>query len=76
MGTKYKTEDDLGTEEGERCNRGWLSDCEGEIEVAHGLDCGCHCGAVPAPCSYCTSTYYHCPVCDWDEREEPGYQAP
>ena len=72
----YKTDDDLGTEAGESCMRGQLTDCEGIIEVLHGMDCGCYCHMGGAPCSYCTSTYYTCPVCDWDEREEPGYQAP
>lgn len=76
MTERYKTEDDLGIEEDERCNRGWLLDCDGVIEVSKGMDCGCYCHMGGAPCSYCTSSYNHCPTCDWDEREEEGYEAP
>lgn len=55
----------IGTEEGERCGR---DGCNGVIKIGHPRDGGCSCHISP-PCGWCTSSFYECPSCDWDDRE-------
>lgn len=54
-----------GTSEGEICGR---DGCDGRIEYTKPENCSCH---TSPPCSACTSTYLHCPECDWEAEEQP-----
>jgi hypothetical protein len=49
-----------GHEEGEVCGR---DGCDGRIEFTKPDNCSCH---ISPPCHACTSTYLHCPDCDWE----------
>lgn len=56
----------IGTEEGDVCNR---DGCEGVIEfLPENKDGSCSCHISP-PCGHCTSTMPECPVCGWREEE-------
>ena len=49
-----------GTSEGDVCGR---DGCDGRIEYTKPENCSCH---ISPSCSACTSTYLHCPECDWE----------
>jgi hypothetical protein len=53
----------IGTEEGEVCGR---NGCAGHIEYTKPDNCSCH---ISPPCHACTSTYLHCPDCDWEAKQ-------
>lgn len=56
----------VGTWEGERCNR---NGCAGVLIIRHSVDGGCYCPHTMPPCGYCTSSYAHCPVCDYTSND-------
>lgn len=56
--------------EGEVCNR---NGCTGLIECHPVENCSCH---ISPPCSACTDPRNFCPVCEWEESEEPEPQTP
>jgi hypothetical protein len=53
----------IGHEEGGVCGR---DGCEGLIEYTKSKNCSCH---ISPPCYSCTSTYLHCPECDWEAEQ-------
>lgn len=55
----------LGFCEGETCNR---NGCQGEIQLHPHEGCTCH---INPPCSACTSPRHFCPVCGWEEKDDP-----
>ena len=59
------TKVDLGYEEGVSCGR---DGCAGIIELAESENCSCH---INPPCGSCTSPRLFCPVCDWQEKDDP-----
>jgi hypothetical protein len=62
----------IGTEESTQCGRTYpgVTFCLGVLvnrpDESFG---GCHCGAVPAPCSSCLSWLPECPSCGWRAEE-------
>lgn len=56
---------DLGYGEGETCNR---KGCVGVIDSHRSDNCSCH---INPPCGSCTSPRNFCPVCDWQEADDP-----
>lgn len=54
----------------ETCGR---NGCKGIIQRVDDDTC-CSCHKNP-PCSHCTDATYVCPVCDWDETEEPEFES-
>lgn len=57
--------DDIKYGEGEVCGR---DGCTGHIERHRVENCSCH---ISPPCSACTSPLNFCPVCDWEECDDP-----
>lgn len=57
---------ELGYIEGTACNR---DGCTGIIEEGP-REGGCSCHINP-PCSACTTPSNFCPVCDWQEKDDP-----
>lgn len=55
----------LGYCEGDLCNR---DGCSGHIETHPSENCSCH---ISPPCWSCTSPRNFCPVCDWEEKDDP-----
>lgn len=55
----------LGYAEGEICNR---EGCIGLIDSHPSEGCSCH---INPPCFACTSPRNFCPVCDWEEKDDP-----
>lgn len=55
-----------GFEEGSVCGR---NSCTGIIKVKDVESYYCH---ISAPCSQCTEPRLYCPLCWWDESEEPA----
>lgn len=55
----------LGYAEGDTCNR---SGCVGVIDSHPSDNCSCH---INPPCGSCTSPRNFCPVCDWQEADDP-----
>lgn len=55
----------LGYAEGDVCNR---NGCVGEIDSHPSENCSCH---IHPPCGSCTSPRNFCPVCDWQEKDDP-----
>lgn len=51
--------------EGDTCNR---AGCQGVIHTLPVENCSCH---ICPPCSACTSPRSFCPVCGWEEANEP-----
>jgi hypothetical protein len=54
----------------ETCGR---NGCIGIIERMDD-DGGCSCHINP-PCSYCVDATFICPVCDWNEVDEPDFET-
>lgn len=58
--------DKLGYCEGDICHR---DGCQGVIAEGDREDgCSCH---INPPCSACTTPRNFCPVCDWQEKDDP-----
>lgn len=55
----------IGYEESENCGR---DGCDGIIETAEAINCSCH---IHPPCSACTTPRNFCPVCGWEEKDDP-----
>ncbi|PBB75174.1 hypothetical protein CK227_10300 [Mesorhizobium sp. WSM4308] len=55
----------LGYSDGDVCNR---AACAGVIEMHKSEDCSCH---INPPCFSCTSVTAFCPVCEWEEADDP-----
>jgi len=53
--------EEVGTQEGETCNR---ENCTGVIEYQESENCSCH---ISPPCSSCLSVALHCPDCGWED---------
>lgn len=61
-----------GTEPSQRCNR---NNCTGIIQSDYKFEGGCSCHIDP-PCAKCTSSYFFCPDCGWEDLDdyiEPTY---
>ena len=56
---------DLGYEEGATCNR---DGCTGTIGTHPTENCYCH---INPPCGNCIKPRNFCPVCDWQEADDP-----
>lgn len=54
-----------GTEEGSICSR---NGCEGVIQFYRDGECTCF---IAPPCGSCVDAYRGCPVCGWDEVNDP-----
>lgn len=55
----------LGYAEGDVCNR---AGCTGTIALHPVENCSCH---ISPPCFSCTEVTAFCPVCDWQEQDDP-----
>ena len=55
----------IGYGEGEACNR---DACKGILDVHPVEGCSCH---INPPCGACTEPRGFCPVCGWEESEDP-----
>lgn len=60
-----RTHVNLGYEEGAICGR---DGCKGVISMHPPENCWCH---IDAPCGACTAPRGYCPVCDWQEKDDP-----
>jgi len=56
---------DLGYAEGDTCGR---NGCAGVIALHRSENCSCH---ISPPCWSCTSPRGFCPVCEWEEKDDP-----
>lgn len=56
---------DLGYAEGDTCGR---DGCAGVIALHRSENCTCH---INPPCGSCMSLRGFCPVCDWQEKDDP-----
>lgn len=61
--------DELGFEEGSRCNR---DGCDGHIRIRASDNCSCH---ISPPCFSCMAPRGYCDECDWEEVNEPMPEA-
>ncbi len=61
---------EYGYAEGEVCKR---DGCAGHIDSHKPDNCSCH---ISPPCSACTAPRNFCPVCDWQEEDEPMPEPP
>jgi len=61
-------EAEIGTEEGERCNRVDMAGmrCDGEMYLAESENCSCH---ISPPCGSCTDAPILCSVCGKEAGE-------
>jgi len=55
----------LGYTEGDSCGR---NGCDGVIAQHRSENCPCH---ISPPCWSCTSLRGFCPVCGWEEKDDP-----
>ncbi|PWJ88399.1 hypothetical protein C8D77_111122 [Mesorhizobium loti] len=59
------TTGNLGYADGDTCNR---EGCMGTIAFHASENCSCH---INPPCFSCTSVTAFCPVCEWEEKDDP-----